>query len=231
MFNKSLKKPSVRDIGNVPNAAYEQAKQEWFERMGEPVVEKNRWFVVALVIGLGLVASMTMNSMMLPLKTVEPYVINVNKDTGEVSASSVRAQQYKPAEPEKKYFLAKWIEQLITIDPGITEYNLRQAFALTRGKAIQEYTDFMNQTQPLRRLREEKTLTRQVRILSVAFVKDNIANVRFVAEERQAATTPVIKRYAAIIHFEVVPPVTEKDIIFNPVGLFITHFAITEEIT
>ena len=62
MFNKSLKKPSVRDIGNVPNAAYEQAKQEWFERMGEPVVERNRWFVVALVIGLGLVASMTMNS-------------------------------------------------------------------------------------------------------------------------------------------------------------------------
>ena len=229
MLKLNPKKPNVRDIGNVPNAAYEQAKDEWFERMGEPVVEKNRWFIVALVIGLALVASMTMNSMMLPLKTVEPYVINVNKESGAVTASSVRAQDYKPAEPEKKYFLARWIEQLITLDPGVSEYNLRQAFAFTRGKAIQEYTDYMNQTQPLRRLRDEKTLTRQVRIVSVGFVQDNVANIRFVAEERQIGSQPVIKRYTAILHFEVVPPITEKDIIFNPVGLFITHFAITEE--
>lgn len=195
MFNKSLKKPSVRDIGNVPNAAYEQAKQEWSERMGEPVVEKNRLVRSRPGDWTGLSGLDDHEFHDVAVKTVEPYVINVvNKDTGEASGSVGSGNSNTSQLSLRKNTSAKWIEQLITIDPGITNTTYDRRFVLTRGKSHSG----IHRLQGIKRsrcagcVRKDPDATSP--ILSVAFVKDNIANVRFVAEERQAATTLLSKR-------------------------------------
>jgi type IV secretion system protein VirB5 len=221
---------SVDSLGNAPNVAYEKARQQWAERMGEPIVEKNRWFVVAILLGLALIASLAAISNLIPLKTVVPYGIQIDRATGEVTAKPIAATDFKPGQAEKKYFITRWIRDIIDLEPNITERNLREAFGFVRGKAIEEYKDFMNQTKPLLRLREEPTLTRKTDIISFNFMTDNTANIRFQTEERQASVAPVIKRYAAFVTYELLAPTTDRDIVENPLGLFITHFTISEEI-
>jgi len=198
--------------------------------MGEPIVERNRWFIFSMVLTCALVASLTALNMLMPLKTAVPYIVKVDQATGEIGAKPIAASGYKPGDSEKKYFLTRWIKNVIDLEPTITERNLRDAFGFIRGKAIDEYKDYMTLTKPLARLREERTLTRKTDIVSFNFMTDNTANVRFQTEERQAGAIPVIKRYAAFITYEIVPPMTDKDIVENPLGLFITHFTISEEI-
>lgn len=219
-----------RSLDDAPNVAFEKAKQVWAERMGEPIVERNRWFLVSIVLLIGLVACLSALNMLMPLKTAVPMIIKIDRATGEIVGKPVEVAAFKPGEAEKKYFITRWIRDIIDLEPGITERNLREAFGFVRGKASDEYKDFMKQTRPLARLMEEKTLTRKTDIVSFNFTTENAASVRFQTEERQAGASPVIKRYAAFITYEIYPPKTDREIVENPLGLFITHFTIAEEL-
>ena len=229
MKTKTNAPRNIEDIGNTPNVAYEKAKNEWAERMGEPIVEKNRWFVVSIVLALALAASLSALNLLMPLKTAVPWLVRVDRQTGEVIGVT-QVKDLKVGDAEKKYFISRWIKNIVDLEQGTTEPNLRQAFLFVRGKAVEEYKDFMTKTRPLPRLQEQKTLTRKTDIVSFNFQADNSASIRFETEERVDNTKPVIKRYAAYVTFEIVPPTTDREIINNPLGLFITHFTIAEEI-
>ena len=45
----SAKAQSVESIGNVPLTAYDKAKAEWAERNGDATVNQARYFVIAAV--------------------------------------------------------------------------------------------------------------------------------------------------------------------------------------
>lgn len=227
--NASTAPQSAKQIGNAPHVAYEQAKAEWAERMGDSVVDKSRLFIIAALLACCLLGMIIAFNVLLPLKSTVPVQIETDKLTGEVSPRIIQAQDFKPTDISKKYFIGRWIRNVINLDPALTESNLRDAFQFVRGKAIDEYKDFIDKTKPLVRLAEDKTLTRKTDILTFNFMTETVANVRFQTEERRAGATPVIKRYAALIHFEVVPPTTEKETMENPLGIFITDFSFSEE--
>lgn len=230
MKNKPSKSVGLNDVGNVPNVAYEKARQQWAERMGEPIVERNRWFLMALFLAFALLVSLLALKHLTPLKTVVPYAIKIDQDTGEIRGAPVEASKFVLGTAEKKYFISRWVRNIIDLEPRVTEKNLREAFGFVRGKAVDEYKDFMTKTRPLARLQEEKTLSRRADIVSIIIESENTANIRFVTEERQVGSAPVRQRYVAFITYEVVPPTTDLEMLENPLGIFITHFVISEEI-
>ena len=230
MFRKKTEKvPKPEQAGNVPKTAYDKARSEWLERMGGPVVERTRWFLMAMFLAVCLIASLVAITYIAPLKTVVPYIIEVDKVTGDARASQIEAKRYTIDEKQKKYFLGRWVKKTVELDPYTTESNIKEAFLFVRGKAIDEYRQLMHMLKPMERLAKEKTLTRTVNIVTINFIAEGAALVRFTAEERASSGDPIKKRYVANIHFEVVTPVTEKDILENPNGIFITHFAFQEE--
>ncbi len=231
--SKETKKarPGVDPLGNSPRTAFDKGKQEWFERMGTPVVERARYFVLALIFGVAFISVVVTLMRMMPLSRVEPYVVHVDKVTGQAVAVRAASEKYKPGAAEKQYFLVKWARGLLELDPNTTEMALTEVFESCRGKAIQEFTDFVNKTKPVVRVRTEAGLTRTVEIKSYSPLNDQSALIRLETEERGVNKDPLRRSYVITLHYAIDAPETESQIMRNPIGLFITHFAINEDLT
>lgn len=231
MFKRqSTAKPkNVADLGNAPPTAYDRAKAEWAERMGEATVNQGRLFVIAAGSILGMIALAFALAGLAPLKSVVPYSIHVDKVTGETRAAGITAAAFTPDEKQKRFFLAKWVKQMLTLDAFTTERDLSDAYGMVRGKAIEEFRDYLQKTQPIAQLRRDTTLTRTVQPNTIQFLADNIAMVRVATQTRSATDTVPAKRYAVLIHFAIEPPQSEAEILRNPIGMYVTHFNISEE--
>ena len=199
--------------------------------MGTPVVERARYFVLAVIFGLAFAGVVGTLMTMMPLSRVEPYVVHVDKVTGQAVAVRAGAEKYKPGAAEKQYFLVKWTRGLLELDPHTTEKSLTEVYDSCRGKAIDEFTDFVNKTKPVVRVRTEAGLTRTVEIKSYSPLNDESALIRLETEERGLNKSPLRRSYVVTLHFAIDPPKTEGQIMRNPIGLFITHFAINEDLT
>jgi len=233
--SKAGKKPNTKagadPLGNSPLTAYEKAQREWFERMGSPVVERARYFVLAAILGIAFSALVFTLASMMPLSQAVPYTVQVDKITGEAVATRTAAQIYKPGNPEKQYFLTRWVRGLMELDANTTSKALTEVFDRTRGKATEEFTDYVAKTKPLVRIKTEPGLTRTVEIKSYSPINDQSVMVRFATEERAVGAPTLRKNYVITIHYAIDPPKDEAAIMRNPLGLFVTHFAINEDMS
>lgn len=216
---------------NAPNPAFEKARRIWFENYGSSIVEKKRYFVLAVVVGVALIAQSIAIWTMLPLKTVVPYVVTVEKLTGRVSVEDATAQRYKPGAPEQRYFLAQWVTKLLLIDRNLTERYLPQAYKLCRDKAIQQFIKWNNDDRPLERVTKDGTLTRTVTIKSISFIQEGAAIIRLSTEERGGGAELKVKSFAITVHYALVPPEDERVMLDNPIGLYVTHFGFSEDLS
>lgn len=216
-------------LRNAPISAFEKARFEWFERYGSSVMGSNRLFILAVILAVATIAQSLAIFVMMPLKTVQPYVVKVSDD-GQATATSVGTVAYQPGDAEKRYFLADWVTKLLTLDKYMTENNLVAAFYRTRNKGSSEFSDWVDQNKPAEALNLDPSLTRAVAIRSISFIGDGAALVRASLETRTSAQSAQMKKNVIVtIHYALIPPTTEKEILENPIGLYITHFAINED--
>lgn len=219
MSNQTLKKSPV--------SASVQGKG-LFERWGGAVVESNRWFIAFLLMCVIAVVELYTITSMLPLKTVVPWMVTV-KDTGKIEGTPVEALQFTPDDNAKRYFLKEWTTKLFTLDKYLSEKYLLDAYALVRGQASEEFRRFIEENKPLIALRADPALVQNITIRSVSFVQDNAALVRIRVETRNSQGLKSADKLLTI-HFSVIPPKTEAEIFANPIGIYITHFAVSEDI-
>lgn len=214
----------------APATATLKPERLWFEAQGAPVVERNRYFLICLGLLIALTAACIALALMAPLKTVVPFVLEKSEE-GAVQPAPQTAQQYQPGTSEKRYFIAQWVRQLLTIDPPLTERYLSEAYRVTRGKATVEFTDWVQRTAPMAELKRDPTLTRTVSISSVSLIQDQVALVR-VSTERRNGGNPMAGRekFVLTIHFATVPPKTEEELLGNPIGLYVTHFLVNADL-
>jgi type IV secretory pathway TrbF-like protein len=204
--------------------------RKWFEIEAAPVLERNRYFMVCLALSGALMLSLIALMVMLPLKTVVPFVLEKTEE-GAVIPAPRTAQQFKPGVAEKRYFLAQWVKQLLTLDSHLSEIDLAQAYLLTRGKATVEFTDWLGRTSPMVELKNDPTLTRNVSISSISLIEDEVALLRVTTERRTNANPLAVReKFVITLHFILVPPKSEEELMKNPLGLFITHFQINADL-
>lgn len=221
----------TNQLKNAPATAFPQARLGWYEHYGKYVVESNRWFLGFVIVAVICFAQMIAIYQMLPLKTVVPYIVEVDK-TGAYQASNAIAQQYSPGENEKKYFLAQWATRVLKIDKSSTQKDLVSAYEQLLDKAPSEIAAWIESDEPLKRLAEDQTLTRDVQIKSVTFPSSEVALVRLTTEERSSRDQKsTIKNRLITIHLKTIQPKDEIDIYKNPIGLYISHFSIVEELS
>lgn len=231
------KKTTTEGSAQVPSASPPPAflkdlsqQRAWFERYGHHYVEKNKYFTLLVIMsGIALSEGVAIN-LMLPLKEVIPYVLVVNKTTGEVEANRASAQRYSPGDPEKMYFLGEYGRKLMEIDKSKSEDNMYYLADRSIDNCAQELSDFRRTTNLFGRLAEDETLTRVPELNTVTPLKDSTALVRINTVERsKTSTIPTNKSWLITIHYKVIPPVDEKEMLKNPLGLYCTHFGLQEE--
>lgn len=229
-LSATVRTQSTQALGNTPYTAYEASRAEWAERNGDNTVNQSRFFILALIgFGTALMMGGALWALV-PLKTVVPYNITFDRDTGETTVSRITSANFVPDQVQKGYFIGRWVRHVMTLDPFTTERDLSEAFGFVRGKAIGEMREFISSTQPVARLQRDKTLTRTVAISTLQFIDANIAQVRIVTQERTAKASAPQKRFVVTIHFVLDPPATEAQMLENPIGLYIVHFSISEEL-
>jgi len=117
-----FRRPSVR-YGQTPapETPYQRAAQVWDERIGSARVQARNWRLIAfgnLVLAAGLAAGLVWQSAQ---GTVVPWVVQVDK-LGEAQAVAPAIADYKPADPQIAWHLARFIEQVRSVpaDPSLS---------------------------------------------------------------------------------------------------------------
>lgn len=235
MFGKSKSEPKPL-TGKVPSAAPPMAEpdiksmRQWFERYGHHYVERNRYALLAAILaGIVFVQGGALWALV-PLKTTVPWVITLNEQTGAPDARRASAQQYAPGEKEIQYFLARFASLMWEIDRYKSQENLIQAAGMTIDEGSAKLNSWINETKIFGRLKENESLTRTVTINSVTQIEKGAAMIRLTTIERGLNITETKKNWLLTLHYKLIPPETEADILKNPLGMYVHNMTIQEDL-
>ncbi|MEY2152282.1 VirB8/TrbF family protein [Rhodanobacter sp. 115] len=189
----------------------------------------NRRLLAALV-AISMVAALQAFGIfrMLPLHERIPYFVTVDPNTAAVSVSNKVAEKYTPSQASERYFLNKWVTDLLTIDPRVRE-RLPNTYAMLRGAALSEWNAFIfNNYKPLEQLRKNESLRIYPTVDAIGFIDDESAAIRVTLHSADGTT---VRHLLVTVKFAILPPQTDADVYRNPIGLWITHFEVTDEST
>lgn len=184
-----------------------------------------------LVTAVGVLAAVTLVQgiallSLVPLKERVPYMVEVETSTGAVRAMDAAAQRFTPDEKSIRYHLAKWAENLLTIDEHSRGMRLPQSYGLMRGAARDQWQALIEREKPLDRLAEDPLYRRQARIVSVALLSKETALIRVELTDTKRSTRMV----QITLSFAMIPPSTDEEVFRNPIGLWITNFGVQDEL-
>jgi type IV secretion system protein VirB8 len=170
---------------------------------------------------------------MMPMKQMVPYFVESNSETGAVVVTKEVAKKFVADEMNRKFFAAKFVRELLTIDPYMTrkEY-MPSAMATVMGKGSGQIREFLDFDKPIERLIQNPALSRVVDIRRVTLLpgSENVISIPVTLTTRSRDEQPKIEKKVVTIHYTVGQPLeSEQAILRNPIGFFVTQFTIDEE--
>jgi len=191
-------------------------------------------------LGLLLMGSIVLNILqgiavagLFPLKERIPYFVVTRSETGEVHVSDLATQRFNPSEMNVKYFAARFIRQLLTIDPYRSKSELLPAAhtaLLSKGKA--EFAQFLSTDHTLEKMDKDPSLARQVQIQRIIILPsaENVISADVRLTTLSAGSAPITTTKTVTLHYALMPIADEKQAINNPIGFYVTQFSIDEEL-
>lgn len=214
----------------TPTTPYLKAKEIWDNRIGTARVQAYNWrlaffscMALCFVLVIGLIAVASKSS-------VAPYIIEVGQ-SGEVIAATRAVHANRSAnENEVKYFLSKWVKDVraMPLDIIVKKQAWTSAYSTMRQKAALKMNEIMKKENPLEKIGEE---TIAVTPTAIVKMSDKTYQVRWTEDVYSKEGAPKSSyRMTGLITIELSPPTTEKEIIANPLGMYVTDFSWTKEI-
>lgn len=214
----------------IPLTPYQKAKEIWDNRIGNARMQAYNWRLaffstlgVCLVLVIGIIFQSAKSS-------VTPYVVEVGRD-GEVLAVS-KAVQAKgvPTDPQVKYFLSKWINDIraMPLDPVVKKQAWMSAYSMMRQRAATKMNELIKKDDPMSKLGEQ---TVSVTPTAIVKMSENTFQVRW-TEEIFGKDGAVKESYrmTGLISVEFLQPTTEQELMKNPLGLYVTDFSYSREV-
>ncbi len=169
-----------------------------------------------------------------PLKTVIPYTITVDRQTGFVETA--RGLQTGPLSQDLAVtdaFLAQYVIARETFDASDLQANYRKVALWTTGPAHDQYIRAMSTANPQSPVRlNAPTTIVQTTIKSISLLSRTSALVRFQTERHDAPGPDAIQPYAAVIAFRYTgAPMRMEDRFTNPLGFEVTAYRRDAETT
>lgn len=191
------------------------------------------WSVAMLAGGLAI-AGVAAVTMLVPLKTVAPYVITVDKATGasEITSQLSGDRHASYDEAVSKYFLADYVRNREGWIPQARKEFFEGVLAMSARDEQARWITFYGKDNPKSPQSIFTDLdTVFIGIKSVTFVSKNVAQVRFTKTLQHgsvASDTPAI----ATVTFDMTDtPTTEQQRFKNPLGLEVQTYRADLEVT
>jgi type IV secretory pathway component VirB8 len=203
----------------------------YYEVFVSPRVRENRLLVLSIVLGVALIGAFFAIKEMLPLHRFSPYFLESDDSSGEVRLSAKVASEFKPDEANLKYFLNLWISRALSMSKDSKDTLLPLAYEWCRDKAKDELQELVIEREKmLERLERDRYFIRETRQATITFPFPRVAHVSVPVVDRPSSGETRMLKKVMVIHFELLPVVTQKDAARNPIGLAITHFTIDDEV-
>lgn len=162
-----------------------------------------------------------------PLKTVVPYTVLVDRQTGYMET----AQPLKPGALSQdsaitQAFLAQYVMARETFDRHDLQANYRKVTAWSQGPARSQYIQAMQTQNPQSpvNLYSPSTVV-QTTTKSVSLLSPTSALVRFETERKDGDLAGDKRAYAAVIGFRYTgAPMKNEDRLMNPLGFQVTSY-------
>lgn len=171
--------------------------------------------------------------MMLPLKEIRPYVVMVDRETGESElVVSTLPGDLSERDAVRQAELVRYITERETYDVADNRERIPQVLATSEGQAADSLRALWNSS-----AREyppavygETSLIR-VRVRSMTILNDNTAQVRFTRALEEPGLEPVVRAFVATVGFTFKPRTerTLEAVWKNPLGFTVTSYRIDAE--
>lgn len=194
------------------------------------------WIVAAFA---GLVATVAVGAVaaLAPLKTVEPFVVRVDRATGAVDVMTALKSEQPLAYDEAvtKSFLAQYVRAREGWLAPAAEANFRQVSIMSTPAEQQRWADAFRPANPLSpQVVYGPAGEAQVTIRAVSFVAEDapggVASVRFHRTVRQSQQVTESDWIATVAFTYTKAPMAEGDRLRNPLGFQVTSYRADPEV-
>ena len=201
----------------------------WATSVTEDLERSRRtaWIVAVVASAIALLLAIAL-VILLPLKTVEPYTLLVDRQTGHVEALAPLERQTVTADSAlTRSFLVQYVIARESFDADSIQRDYRKVSLWSEGAARQRYQTQMaatNPASPLAYMPRNGTISVEVR--SVSSLSADSSLVRFTTVRTDPGAQPQAPQYwAAVIKYEYSgAEMTQEDRLINPLGFQVTRY-------
>jgi type IV secretion system protein VirB8 len=214
--------------------AYYREADSWADDRQDMLRASRRtaWIVAGVAVAIALFEAIAIIVLM-PLKTVVPYTLLVDKQTGYV-------QELKPLDAEKiapdtaltQSFLVQYVIARESYDSGTLQANYRKVQTWSAEVAKADYVNGMQQANPASPLaRYPRTTIVDTRVKSITSMGTNQSLVRFDTIRRdQGGQTQPAESWVAVIKYRFsTGPMRAEDRFVNPLGFQVFGYNRSQE--
>lgn len=213
-------------------SAYFREAASWdIDRAAQTVKRERLAWVIAAVAGVCVVALVVAVALMMPLKSVQPYVIRVDNSTGIVDIVPMYAGHAEIGETVARYLLTHYVTVCEGFSFASAERDYEECGAYHTAKRNQEWYALWNQTNPASPLNVNRDgSVVRVQVTAVTFFRkanglSELAQVRYVKGRRVPGAAERITHWIATLEYAWVSPSTNpKARQWNPLGWRVTDF-------
>lgn len=164
--------------------------------------------------------------------TFIPYIVHVDEKTGYVQAIGALTQRNeKPTDAEVTYFLSRFVEGMrsIPLDKNVLQTNVNRAVRFMSPEAAKKYKNLYMDSFT-KKIGKEVSKVTVLSCLPVSNAKDTYT-VRWKESVTGASTggTPEDRYYSGNFTVETKKISKKEELVYNPIGLYITDFSYSEE--
>ena len=191
------------------------------------------WTVAAVAGGLAI-TGVTAVAMLVPLKTVAPYVITVDKATGasEITSQLSGENRVSYDEAVSKYFLADYVRNREGWIPQARKEFFEGVLAMSARDEQARWIAFYGKDNPKSPQAVFTDLdTVFIAVKSVTFVSKNVAQVRFTKTLQRGSISTDTPAIATVTFDTTDTPTTEQQRFKNPMGLEVQTYRADLEVT
>ena len=214
-----------RDIDPLPD----HIDDSWGVSVTDGIERSRRtaWIVAGIAAAVALLEAIAI-VILLPLKTVEPYTLLVDRQTGHVEAlSPIEQTTIAPDAALTRSFLVQYIIARESFDANNVQEDFRKVTLWSAGDARERYTRLMQASNPLSPLSSyPRNAIVKVEVRSVSSLSADTSLVRFTTTQTDAGGQPQASQFwAAVISYRFSgAEMVAEDRLVNPLGFQVTRY-------
>lgn len=190
-----------------------------------------------LIAGIAVIVSIAASLAvitLLPLKTVEPFVIRVDNSTGIVDIVEALKEGSTTTfdEAVTRYFVAKYVRAREGFNANEMQANFQVVSLLSSAEEQNRFAQWYGASNPESPQFLYKNAIATISIKSISFINESMAQVRYYKTVRDNDTNKdVITHWVAILTFRYVNiPMSIQNRLINPLGFIIYEYRTDPEV-